>query len=86
MRPLDIRNGESLTNRLQQYSVKGASVAVRLPDGIICRITAGVSHDSVAVQPGMIFATGTITKNIHPSGIPAPVQQVATATLNPCEL
>ncbi|MBI5021586.1 MAG: beta-lactamase family protein [Ignavibacteriales bacterium] len=62
--PLDVCIRESLTDRLEQYDVKGASVAVILPDGTIHRVCAGISHDTVAVKPAMLFAIGSITKNM----------------------
>jgi D-alanyl-D-alanine carboxypeptidase len=63
-RPFDRRLSEALDDRLQQYDVKGASAAIVMPDGSIYRICAGVSHDTVATKPWMLFATGSITKNI----------------------
>ena len=63
VRPFDERVREALKDRLQQYDVKGASAAVVLPDGSIHRVCAGLSHDTVAMQPHMLFAAGSITKN-----------------------
>jgi D-alanyl-D-alanine carboxypeptidase len=63
-RPMDVRIKEVLIDRLQQYDVKGASSAVILPDGSIHRIVAGLSHDTVAMHPDMLFAIGSITKNV----------------------
>ena len=62
-RPLEVRIKESLIDRLEQYDVKGTSVAVILPNGIIHCVTAGVSHDTVAIRPDHLFAIGSITKN-----------------------
>ncbi len=63
LRPLDERLHDALAERLEQYDVKGASVAVMLPNGTLHRVVAGFSHDSVAMHPDMLFATGSITKN-----------------------
>jgi D-alanyl-D-alanine carboxypeptidase len=63
VRPLDERVREALSDRLQQYDVHGASVALVLRDGTVHCICAGVSHDSVALEPRMLFAIGSITKN-----------------------
>jgi len=63
-RPMDEQLKEAITERLRQYDVKGASVAVILPDGSTHRIVAGLSHDTVAVRPDMLFAIGSITKNL----------------------
>lgn len=63
VRTLDERIREALDDRLQQYGVPGASVAVVLPNDSVHRICAGISHDSVMMAPHMLFATGSITKN-----------------------
>lgn len=63
-RPVDDRMKEALVDRLRQYDVKGASAAVIYPDGAAHVIAAGLSHDTVSVEPGMLFATGSITKNM----------------------
>ena len=63
-RPLDDRLRDAVAQRLSQYDVRGASTCVILPDGSIHDIVAGISHDSVAIRPEMLFATGSITKNI----------------------
>ncbi len=63
LRSLDERIREALNERLEQYDVKGASAAVVLPDGSIHCVCAGFSHDTVAMKPHMLFATGSITKN-----------------------
>jgi D-alanyl-D-alanine carboxypeptidase len=64
VRSIDERVREALNDRLEQYDVKGASAAIVLPDGSIHRICAGVSHDTVSMKPEMLFATGSITKNL----------------------
>ena len=63
-RPLDLRVKEALANRLKEYNVKGASAAMILPNGDIHRVCAGVSHDTVCMKPEMLFAIGSITKNL----------------------
>ena len=63
-RPLDVRIKEAIGDRLRQYDVKGASTTVVLPDGSIHRNVAGFSHDTVNMQPDMLFAIGSITKNM----------------------
>jgi D-alanyl-D-alanine carboxypeptidase len=63
-RPYDVRVKETLSEGLKEYDVKGASAAVIMPDGSIHKIVAGFSHDTVAIHPGMLFAIGSITKNI----------------------
>lgn len=63
-RPYDVRVKEVLGEGLSEYGVKGASAAVIMPDGSIHRIVAGLSHDTVAIHPDMLFAIGSITKNV----------------------
>lgn len=63
-RALDVRVKEALTNRLNEHDVKGASAAIILPNGDIHRICAGISTDTVPMKPHMLFAIGSITKNM----------------------
>lgn len=63
-RPLDVCVKEALTNRLNEYDVKGASVAIILPNGHLHRVCAGISTDTVAMKHHMLFAIGSITKNM----------------------
>lgn len=63
-RPLDVAVREALANRLEEYGVKGASAAIILPNGQVHRICAGISADTVAMRPDMLFAIGSITKNV----------------------
>jgi CubicO group peptidase (beta-lactamase class C family) len=64
VRPYDVKAKEALDECLQEFNVKGASVAVVLPDGKIHRFVAGYSHDSTMIEPEMLFAIGSITKNV----------------------
>ncbi len=63
-RPLDVQLEEAMTEELKENNIRGASAAVILPDESIHRIVAGFSHDSVAIDPDMLFAIGSITKNM----------------------
>lgn len=63
-RPLDLRVQEALAATLEDKGVRGASAAIILPGGELHRICAGTSHDSVRMEPDMLFATGSITKNM----------------------
>ena len=63
-RPIEARLTEALADRLQQYDGKGVSAAVAFPDGTTHLVAAGFSHDTVAMKPSMLFATGSITKNM----------------------
>ncbi|MBN2285808.1 MAG: beta-lactamase family protein [Tissierellales bacterium] len=63
-RPLEDQIRTLLNNRIHEYGVKGVSAAVVLPDGVVHRVCAGVSHDNILMTPQMLFAIGSITKNI----------------------
>jgi len=62
-RPMDIRLTEAINHGLRKHDVKGATVALILPDDSLRCYVGGVSHDSVAVRPDMLIAVGSITKN-----------------------
>jgi len=79
VRPYDVRVKEALSEGPQGFNVKGASVAVVLPDGKIHRFVAGYSHDSTAIEPEMLFAIGSITKNV----VAALVLQLAEEEFSP---
>jgi D-alanyl-D-alanine carboxypeptidase len=63
-RSFEARVEEALMNRLKEYDVKGASAAIILPDGRVRSLCAGVSADTVTMKPDMLFAIGSITKNM----------------------
>lgn len=62
-RPLDVRVNEAIDDALRRHGVKGATVALILPDDSLRTYGGGFSHDSVAVRPDMLIAVGSITKN-----------------------
>jgi hypothetical protein len=64
VRPYDVRVKEALSEGLQEFNVKGASVDVVLPDGKIHRFVAGYSHDSAVIEPEMLFAIGSIQRTL----------------------
>ncbi len=63
-RPLDVRLQAAIDDGLRKYDVKGASAALIFPDGSIRLVVGGVSHDTVPIRPDMLFAIGSITKNV----------------------
>ena len=63
-RPLEERLQAALDDCLVDSEVKGASVAVILPDETLWRGVTGISHDTVKMSPDMSFAIGSITKNM----------------------
>ena len=62
--PLDVQLKEAMTEEIKKYQVLGASAAIVLPDGEVLKVTAGYSHDTVTIKPDMLFAIGSITKNM----------------------
>ena len=63
-RPLNARLQAAVDEGLRKYGVKGASAALIFPDQSIRLVAGGVSHDTVPMQPDMLFAIGSITKNV----------------------
>ena len=53
-----------LDRGLQKHGAKGVSAAIVFPDGSTWTGTSGVSHDTVAMHPEMLFAIGSVTKNV----------------------
>jgi len=49
---------------INQYNVNGVSATVIFPGEKIWNGVSGISHDTVAIKPDMLFAIGSITKNI----------------------
>ena len=63
-RPLDQQLKEALDAGLRKYEVKGASAALVFPDQSVRLVVSGLSHDTVPIRPDMLFAIGSITKNM----------------------
>lgn len=63
-RPLPEQLQNALDENLKHYGVKGASVAIIMPGGETWLGVSGISHDTVMMKPDMLFAIGSITKNV----------------------
>ena len=63
-RTLEQRLQSSLDAGLQGEPGSGVSVAVIVPGEPIWLGTSGASHDTTQISPGMLFAIGSITKNM----------------------
>ena len=61
---IEDRMQKVLDKGISKYGVRGASAAVILPDDKIWAGASGISHDTVAMQPDMLFAIGSITKSV----------------------
>lgn len=62
--PLEDKMQKILDKGISKYGARGVSVAVIFPDGKVWTGTSGISHDSVAIEPNMLFAIGSVTKNV----------------------
>lgn len=51
-----------LEKGLEKYDIRGVSAAIVNSDGVWVG-TAGISHDTVAMKPDMLFSIGSVTKN-----------------------
>ena len=63
-RPFEEQLTRALDAGLRKYDVKGASAALVLPDQSVRFVVSGISHDRAPVRPDMLFAIGSITKNV----------------------
>ena len=61
---LDQKLQKVMDKGLERYDAKGASAAIVFPDGTRWSGTSGYSHDTVSIHPDMIFAIGSVTKNV----------------------
>ncbi len=62
-RPLEVQLQSILEKGISKYGVKGVTAAVISPGQKTWLGAAGISHENVPVDPGMVSATGSITKN-----------------------
>ena len=62
--PLEDRMQKILDKGISKYGARGVSAAVIFPDGKVWTGVSGISHDTVAIDPDMLFAIGSITKNV----------------------
>ena len=61
-RTIENKIQEVLDKGIREYNVRGVSAAVIFPDHKIWRGVSGISHNTVAMKPDMLFAIGSITK------------------------
>ena len=54
----------TLDRTLEKYNERGVSAAIILPDRKEMSFVSGISHDSIAMKPDMLFAIGSVTKNV----------------------
>ncbi|MBN1763753.1 MAG: beta-lactamase family protein [Sedimentisphaerales bacterium] len=61
--PLEDRMQKILDKGISKYGARGVSAAVIFPDGNVWTGVSGISYDTVAIEPDMLFAIGSVTKN-----------------------
>ena len=61
---LDEQLQSVLDKGLLKHGAKGVSAAIVFADGSRWTGTSGISHDTVAMHPDMLFAIGSVTKNV----------------------
>jgi D-alanyl-D-alanine carboxypeptidase len=64
IRPLEEQLKGALDKGLRKYDVKGASAALIFPGQNVRLVASGISHDTVSIRSDMLFAIGSITKNV----------------------
>ncbi|MBN2412975.1 beta-lactamase family protein [candidate division KSB1 bacterium] len=63
-RPIEERLQKVLDKGIKKYNVNGVSAAILFPNEKIWTGVSGISHDSVSMNPDMLYAIGSITKNV----------------------
>lgn len=61
--PLEDQMEKVLARALQKYNERGASTAI-INDDKLYTAVSGISHDTVSIKPDMLFAIGSVTKNV----------------------
>ena len=62
-RPVEDQLQDVLDKGIAKYDIHGVSATVIFPDGEIWNGVSGISHDKVPIEPKMLFAIGSVTKN-----------------------
>jgi D-alanyl-D-alanine carboxypeptidase len=55
---------KALEKGIKRYNDRGVSAAIVFSDNKIWTGVSGISHDTVSIKPDMLFAIGSVTKNI----------------------
>ena len=62
--PVEERMQKVLDEGIASYQIHGVSATVIYPDGHTWSGVSGFSHDTILIKPDMLFAIGSVTKNI----------------------
>ena len=63
-KPLEQNLQEVLDRGIKRHGAHGVSAAVVFPNESVWTGVSGISHDDVSMDPDMLFAIGSITKNV----------------------
>ena len=61
--PVEDQMQDVLDTGIAKYDIHGVSATVIFPDGEIWNGVSGISHEAVPINPDMLFAIGSVTKN-----------------------
>ena len=61
--PVEDQLQEVLDQGIAKYDIHGVSATVIFPNDEIWNGVSGISHDTVPIEPNMVFAIGSVTKN-----------------------
>ena len=61
--PLEDKMQKILDKGISKYGARGVSATVIFPDGKVWTGVSGISHDTVTIDPDMLFGIGSVTKN-----------------------
>jgi D-alanyl-D-alanine carboxypeptidase len=62
--PIEVKMQKALDEGIRKFGVRGVSAAVIFPDDKIWTGVSGFSHDTISIKSDMLFAIGSITKNM----------------------
>jgi D-alanyl-D-alanine carboxypeptidase len=61
--PVENQLQDVLDKGIAKHDIHGVSATVIFPDGEIWNGVSGISHDTVPIEPNMLFGIGSVTKN-----------------------
>ncbi len=62
--PIEEKMQNLLDEEIEDYDIRGVSATVIFPDNKIWNGVSGISHDTVSIKKNMLFAIGSVTKNV----------------------
>ena len=62
--PFEEKMQNLLDEEIEDYDIRGVSATVIMPNNKIWNGVSGISHETVSIKPDMLFAIGSVTKNV----------------------